>query len=195
MDGPTQVRLTGEVMDEILDTPDFNFLTTPTRAIERVIRLALIKGWDAAWDAAMTPSPKKEMKTREARSLDVPGPHQHEEGTGMTRYLITIPDEEAAELDNLIANKVPIFLGPVEDYFQAVKSISKFKDFIKVKPINKYEVADPTADGPYAATLRERLRDATDRTERYRLTAELEDLVDGRWTGERTDDPPMEWEW
>ncbi len=54
----------------------------------------------------------------------------------------------------------------------------------------------PTPDLPYYQDLEARLRAAErrqDRTESYRLTAELEDISDGHWSGPRTDDAPDGW--
>jgi hypothetical protein len=45
----------------------------------------------------------------------------------------------------------------------------------------------------YIRGLEERLTKSQDRTERYRLQAELEDTEDGHWDGPRTDDPPPGW--
>lgn len=41
--------------------------------------------------------------------------------------------------------------------------------------------------------LEQLLKLTSDRTARYRLEAELEDLEDGHWDGARTDDPPESW--
>jgi hypothetical protein len=51
----------------------------------------------------------------------------------------------------------------------------------------------PEASAEYIGELERRLAAATDRTERFRLQAELEDTEDGHWVGPRTDDPPDSW--
>ena len=55
----------------------------------------------------------------------------------------------------------------------------------------------PSAE--YIADLERRHAAERDRTARYRLFAELEDIADAEmgtphWSGPRTDDPPANWE-
>jgi hypothetical protein len=46
----------------------------------------------------------------------------------------------------------------------------------------------------YRSELEVKLEQETDRTRRYRIQAELEDIQDGHWNGPRVDDPPAGWE-
>jgi hypothetical protein len=45
----------------------------------------------------------------------------------------------------------------------------------------------------YRSELEVKLEQAADRTRRFQIQAELEDIEDGHWDGPRTDDPPAGW--